>query len=114
MAEQFGIFAATYGIAVLLFTKGHTQVVIVGSGQAADQLYAAAVAPFALNKAVLRFAENEVVAANLPPALAETLPKVPGVNDGKPLAVICSGFTCRPPIHDAEELTKALRDLAQS
>ncbi len=114
IAEQFGIFAATYGIAVLLFSQGHTQVVIVGSGEKADQLYAAAVAPFALNKAVLRFAENELVAQNLPPALAETLPKVPGVNDGKPLAIICSGFTCRPPIYDADELSKALREALKS
>ncbi len=114
VAEQFGIFAATYGIAVLLFSKGHTQVIVVGSGEKADQLYAAAVAPFALNKAVLRFAENELAAPNLPPALAETLPKLPGIKDGKPLAVICSGFTCRPPIHDADELTKALRDALKS
>ena len=111
VAEQFGIFAATYGIAVQLFSKGHTQVVIVGSGEKADQLYAAAVAPFALNKAVLRFAENELAAPNLPPAMAETLPNVPGVKDGKPLAVICSGFTCRPPIYEADELTKALREI---
>jgi uncharacterized protein YyaL (SSP411 family) len=114
VAEQFGIFAATYGIAVLLFSKGHTQVVVVGSGEKADQLYAAAVAPFALNKAVLRFAENELVAPNLPPALAETLPNVPGVKDGKPLAVICSGFSCRPPIYDADELTRALRESVAS
>jgi len=110
VAEQFGIFAATYGIATLLFGKGHTQVVIVGSGEKADQLYAAAVAPFALNKAVLRFSQSELVPQNLPPALAETLPNVPGVTDGKPVAVICSGFTCRPPIQDAEELTKVLRE----
>ena len=114
VAEQFGIFAATYGIAVLLFSKGHTQVVIVGSGEKADQLYAAAVAPFALNKAVLRFTENELAAPNLPPALAETLPNVPGLKEGKALAVICSGFTCRPPIHDADELTKALRESLKS
>ena len=110
VAQQFGIFAATYGIAVLLLTKGHTQVVIVGSGEKADQLYAAAVAPFALNKAVLRLAGNEVAPPNLPPALAETLPKLPGISEGQPMAVICSGFACRPPIHDADELTRALRE----
>ena len=110
VAEQFGIFAATYGIATLLFSKGHTQVVIVGSGEKADQLYAAAVAPFALNKAVLRFAQSELAPQNLPPALAETLPNIPGAKDGKPVAVICSGLTCRPPIQDADELTKVLRE----
>jgi uncharacterized protein YyaL (SSP411 family) len=110
VAEQFGIFAATYGIATLLFAKGHTQVVIIGAGEKADQLYAAAVAPFALNKAVLRLAHNEVVAQNLPPALAETLPNLPGLREGKPLAAVCSGSTCRPPIHEADELTKVLRE----
>jgi len=114
VAEQFGIFAATYGIATLLFTKGHTQVVIVGSGEKADQLYAAAVAMFALNKAVLCYPENELVAPNLPPALADTLPNVPGVKDAKATAIICSGFTCRPAIHDADELTKALREALKS
>ncbi len=110
VAEQFGIFAATYGIAALLLTKGQTLVVVIGTGERADQLWAAAVAPFALNKAVLRYAENELAAQNLPPALAETLPSLPDLQAGKAAAVICSGFTCRPPIHDADELTKILRE----
>jgi hypothetical protein len=53
--------------------EGHTQVAVVGDDKQAGALYAAAVAPFALNKAVLRLRDSAEV-HNLPPALAETVP----------------------------------------
>lgn len=111
MAPQYGIFAGTYAIAAVMFSSPHTQVVVVGNGEGAEGLYAAAVAPFAFHKAVLRLPENEVIPQNLPPALAETIPNLPGVKDGKAVAVVCSNFTCRPPISDPEELTRTLREL---
>jgi len=46
MAGQYGLFAATYGIAAVYFLQPHTQVVVVGSGEAADRLYACAVQQF--------------------------------------------------------------------
>lgn len=110
IAEQFGMFAATYGIAGIHLLHGHTQVVIVGSGPSADRLYAAAAAPFALNKSVLCLTDNQAAAAqNLPPVLAETIPSLPATQEGKPVAVVCSEFTCRPPIAGADELASALR-----
>ncbi len=111
MAEQYGIFAGTYGIAASLFSTPHTQVVVVvGSGAQADKLYAAAVAGFALGKSVLRIpGENEAAPQNLPPALAETIPNLPEVKAGQPVAVVCSGFTCQPPVHDPEQLSEAVR-----
>ena len=112
MAEQYGLFAGTYGIAALLFSAPHTQVVVVGSGAQSDQLYAAAVAPFALGKTVLRIpGENEAVPQNLPAALAETIPNLPDVKTGKPVAVVCSGFTCQPPVSGAEELRNMLQQI---
>jgi hypothetical protein len=111
IASQYGIFAGTYAIAAVMFSSPHTQVVVVGDGEQADRLYAAAVAPFALNKAVLRLPENEVIPQNLPPALAGTIPNLPGVKDGKAVAVVCADFTCRSPIADAEELARTLREL---
>ena len=109
MAEQYGIFAGTYGIAASLFSTPHTQVVVVG-GEQADKLYAAAVAGFALGKSVVRIpGENEAAPQNLPPALAETIPNLPEVKAGKPVAVVCSNFTCQPPVSDAEALGAALR-----
>jgi len=110
MAEQYGIFAGTYGIAACLFSTPHTQVVVVGSDEQADQLYAAAVAPFALGKSVLRIpGENEATPQNLPLALAETIPNLPEVKAGQSVAVVCSNFTCQPPVSDSQQLSAALR-----
>jgi uncharacterized protein YyaL (SSP411 family) len=114
VAEQFGIYAGTYAIASVWMARPHTQVVVVGNGSEADALYAAAVAPFALNKSVVRVTDNEAVAAYLPPVLQETVPGVPGVKEGKPLAILCSNFSCQPPISDPEELTAAIRKAIES
>src|ERR1700756_850900 len=70
VAGQYGIFAATYGIAAVHFFQPHTQVLVIGSDDLASQLYFVASAPFALDKAVLRLAANETAPQNLPPALA--------------------------------------------
>jgi uncharacterized protein YyaL (SSP411 family) len=110
MAEQYGMFAGTYGIAASLFSTPHTQVLVVGSGEQGDKLYAAAIAPFALGKSVIRIlGENEVAPHNLPPALAETLPNLPEIKAGKPVAVVCSDFTCQPPVGDPDALAAMLR-----
>jgi uncharacterized protein YyaL (SSP411 family) len=107
VAEQYGMFAATYGIAAVMFSQPHTQVVVIGSGPSADRLYRAAVAPFYFNKTVLKLTENEATPRNLPPALAETMPGLPPAAAAR--AVICSGFQCQPPVTDADELALALR-----
>jgi uncharacterized protein YyaL (SSP411 family) len=109
LAEKYGIFAATYGIAAVHLSQPHTQVVIIGSDKRGDELRAAAVAPFTFGKAVLQLAANEVVPPNLPPALAETIPHLPVVKEEKTAAIICSGLACQPPVWDAEELTRNLR-----
>ena len=44
----------------------------------------------------------------LPPALAETIPNLPAVKKGHTVAVICSNFTCQPPISEIAELERAL------
>ncbi len=108
MAGQFGIFAATYGIAAVEFAHPHTQIVIVGDGDMADALHNASIHHFQLNQSVLRL---KTVEGELPPALMETIPNLPGVKDGKATAVVCSNFTCHPAIHDLVELKKLLRQL---
>ena len=108
IVEQFGIFAATYGIAVLNFLESPVQAVVIGEDKAAEELLAAAVAPFAFNKTTLRFAGNQVVAENLPPVLAATLPGLPQLGSGRAFAVLCSGTACQPPVNHAAELTRAL------
>ena len=109
-AEQFGIFGSTYGIAAVHYSQPHTQIVVIGSGADADALWSAANAGFAFNKTVLRMGANEVVAQNLPPSLAETIPNVPGVQAGNANAVVCSNFSCQPPVSDPEQLVQLLRE----
>ncbi len=104
MAGQYGLFAATYGIAAVEFSQPHTQVVVLGDDAIAEQLYRAAVAPFALNKSVLKLEANKAVSENLPPALAESIPQLPVVKEGKSAAVVCSNFACQPPVGNPEEL----------
>ena len=108
LAEQVGIFAGTYGIAAVHLFRPHTQVVVIGNDQTAQHLYAAAIAPFALNKSVIRVHNAE---GKLPPALAETVPNLPGVKEGKSVAIICSDFTCQPPITDPDQLAKTLTEV---
>ncbi len=113
VAGQFGIFAATYGIAVVHWLESPVQVVVIGdqSDPAADALAAAATAGFAFNKATLRLRSNQAVAENLPPALAATLPNLPELKSGNPFAVVCSGFACQPPVTSAAELAPSLRTI---
>src|SRR5262249_33486676 len=112
MAEQYGMFAGTYGVAGVLFSEPHTQIVVIGNDKLADELFREAQTPFLLSKALLRFA-TPPKASDLPPSLAETVPNLPGIAEGKSLAVICSGFSCQPPISDPQELRRAL-DQAQA
>jgi len=109
VAEQFGIFAATYGIAVAQFLESPVQVVVIeGDDDEADELQSAAVAPFAFTKTALRLSANQAVVQNLPPALANTIPQLPQIHSGKSFAVLCSGSTCQPPVSSGAELRKSL------
>jgi uncharacterized protein len=111
VAEQFGIFAATYGIAVLHLLQNPVQVVVIADhaqDETAESLAGVAAAAFAFDKSLLRLTTNQAVAGNLPPALAATIPNLPGLSSGKSFAVLCSGFTCQPAITDPAELRLAL------
>ena len=107
VASQYGLFAATYGLAATLFAEHPTQVVITGASgdAAATKLEEAANNVFRLGKAVLRVT-LEASLENLPAALRQTLPHLPRE---KALAIICAGTTCMPPIRDAEELQRVLQ-----
>jgi uncharacterized protein YyaL (SSP411 family) len=112
VAEQFGIFAATYGIAVLHLLENPVQVVVIDASGSTDEkasaLAAVATTAFAFNKSVLRLTANQAVAGNLPPTLAATIPSLPQLNSGASFAVLCSGFACQPPLTDPTELGRAL------
>ncbi len=105
IVEHFGLYAASYGQALRRAITPPVQVCVIGSDNLADELAAAATARFLLNKSVIRLRLEQL--AELPPALAETLPKLPGL-DGGSVAVICTGFTCLPPVRSAEALLEVL------
>ena len=131
VAEQFGIFAATYGIAVAHLLESPIQVVVIagdasseggsaergyakgesrkrGPAESAAELQAAANAAFAFNKSTLRLTANEAVPKNLPPAVAATIPHLPQLKSGESFAVLCSGSSCQRPVSDAAELKRQL------
>jgi uncharacterized protein len=110
VAPQFGIFAATYGIAVVYWLENLVQIVVIGEDDAARELEETARASFAFNKSTLRLAASQAIAENLPPMLAATIPNLPQLSSGKSFAVLCSGSTCQPPIADASELRRALEN----
>jgi len=112
LAGQYGIFAATYAIAGAYFSEPHLQVLILGDDTSAENLYAAALSTFRVGKSILKLHTTEAVKENLPPALAETLPHLPGIKSGMSVAVLCRNFTCLPPTSNPQELTQALKDLA--
>ena len=108
VAGQFGIFAATYGIAVSHLLESPIQVVVVGVDDAADELYKAAAGSFVFNKSVLRLSADQAVPERLPASLAASIPHLPQLKSGKSFAVLCSGSSCRPPVMSSEELMKSL------
>ncbi|HWC19039.1 MAG TPA: thioredoxin domain-containing protein [Terriglobales bacterium] len=108
ISGHFGIFAATYGIAVTLHSQPHTHVVVIGKDAKSYELWRAAVSPYSISKSVLRFDPDHVVAGNLPPVLAQTISNLPQVREKRSVAVICSGFSCRPPVDSPEQLKQLL------
>jgi uncharacterized protein YyaL (SSP411 family) len=108
IVEHFGLYAGSYGLALERLLADPVQVVIVGSGPEAERLEATAVAGFAINKTIVRLAPAQLVAAELPEALAETLLQVPAPAGAAAWALVCKGRTCLPPIAGADALLKAL------
>ena len=101
VVEHFGLYAASYAQALRRAISPPVQVYVIGDGPLADELAAAATARFLLNKSVIRL--RPVQLERLPPALAETLPHIPGVREGA-LAIVCKGFVCLPAVRDPEQL----------
>ncbi len=110
VAEQFGIYAGTYGLAASWLARPHTQVVVIGEDEQAEALLKAAFSPYAVNLSVVHLTDSEAVAQNLPPVLAQTIPNLPALREKKSIAVVCTNFACRPPVEDPGELTAILKE----
>jgi hypothetical protein len=108
-APEYGLFAATYAVALVNHLRQPLEIVVVGAAEderTRKLLKAAYEAPRA-GKRVLALAPDTVKSGDLPAGLAATLPNLP--LDGTPLALVCVGATCQPPIHTAEALAEALK-----
>jgi hypothetical protein len=106
-AGQYGLFAATYGLALLHHLRAPLDVVVVGRAdddRTMDLLTAAYEIPRA-GKRVFAFEPGIVQARDLPAGLAATLPELPF--DGVPVALVCEGTACHPPV----QTPVALREL---
>jgi uncharacterized protein YyaL (SSP411 family) len=110
IVEHFGLYAGSYGLALERLMLDPVQVVIVGSGVEAFRLEATAIARFGVNKTVMRFAPEQLVAGGIPEGLAETLLQVPAPVGAEAWAMVCRGRTCLPPVTSAEELLEALEE----
>lgn len=108
-AGQYGLFAATYGIAAVYVLHPHAQVVVVGDDEAAEQLYSQAIGSAVFGRSVVHLKAGQAVAQNLPPTLAATIPELPAVKAGTTTAVVCSGFNCQPPVSTPSELEQLFR-----
>jgi hypothetical protein len=106
-AGQYGLFAATYGLALLHHLRAPVDVVVVGRAdddRTAQLLRAAYEAPRA-GKRVFALDPGRVQARDLPAGLAATLPELPF--DGVPVALVCEGSACHSPV----QTPVALREL---
>jgi hypothetical protein len=110
VADNYGLFAATYGLAALLHVRHPMEVVIVGPRDdvRTQELTRAAYGAFRFGKAVLQYAPEEISADRLPPGLAATLPALKGAVDSAPRALVCVNAACHPPVTQPEDLAAAI------
>jgi len=108
VAGQYGIFAATYGIAAVMFATPHEQIVVLGEDGTASDLYRVALRIPKFGRAVLKLTFSQAAAQNLPPMLAETIPKLPAIKEGKSCAVVCANGACLPPALSSQELNRLI------
>ncbi len=106
IVEHFGLYAASYGLALQRMVLRAAQVCVIGDDAAARRLEAVALARYAVNKSVIRLRRDQL--GELPPALKETLPHLPGLQSGASFAVVCTGKGCLPPVTTVDELIMAM------
>jgi len=97
VVEHFGLYAASYGLALRRYGSEGTQVVVVGDDDVADELERVALRGYRVDKSVVRLRR----VGELPSGLAET---VPFVGRQGSFAMVCKGRSCLPPVGTVEEL----------
>jgi uncharacterized protein YyaL (SSP411 family) len=112
VAGQYGMFAATYGLATVLHTRHPVQIVVTGDYEddKARGLERTAGLFYRFGRAVLRVTPKPNFEA-LPPALRELLPEL---HAERPQAFVCTAGTCFPPTQDASQLTELLTQIGHA
>jgi len=108
IAPQFGIHAASYGLAAVLHARGAFEVVVTGAydDPQAAALEHAANSVYRFGKAVLRVTPERMASPQvLAPALAETLPHL---RADVAQALVCVGASCLAPVNDPAVLIALL------
>ena len=106
IVPQYGLFAATYGLAATLHARHPLQVVVTGRAEDPQSraLEEAAAGVYRFGKALLRLTP-ETPADALVPALKDILP---GLRPDAPHAFVCAGTVCQPPTAEPETLRALL------
>jgi len=110
VVPQFGLFAASFGLAALLSARHPMQIVVTGSAgdPLAKKLEETAAATYRFGKAVLRVTPEQIAAGALVPALQQTIPHL---RADVTQALVCVNASCLPPITDPEQLSAALENI---
>jgi hypothetical protein len=111
-AGEYGLFAATYALALRSHLCLPTEIVVVGAAEdeRTGKLLRVAYQSPRAGKRVLAFEPETVKKGELPAGLAATLANLPF--DGEPAALVCVGTACQPPVHTPEALAAALAETA--
>jgi hypothetical protein len=109
-AVEYGLFVSTYGLALLNHLEPPVEVVVIGEAEdrRTSKLLTTAYQVPRAGKRVLAFPPEVIKNGQLPPGLAATLPNLPLAD--APLALVCIGSSCRPPVNTPEELEEALAE----
>ena len=108
VVEHFGLYAASYGLALQRMIAEPVQVCVVGEDGLAGELERAALRGCGAERSVVRLRRQQM--AGLPPALALTLPFLPEMAGS--FAVVCSGNRCTAPVADVKMLMEQMGETA--
>jgi len=111
LVPQYGLFAATYGLAALLHARHPMQVIVSGAAgdRKAASLEKTAHRVYRYGKAILRVTPEQLATAALPAALRETLPHLDAT---LAQAFVCVETTCYPPVSDPDKLAALIVEVA--
>jgi uncharacterized protein YyaL (SSP411 family) len=112
IGPDYGLFAATLGLAMLLEETRPAHVIIASavSNPQASELERAANAVFRFGKAVVRVTPEAAASADLPDSLRQTVDGLLSLPeaDGRAQAMVCAGATCYPPVEDTDAVAALL------